>query len=215
MLFSRMTSVIWCSITFPSKGNNGYGCVGLFSFIENSWIVFRTMLRDYRRRSYQFIYKTESKLEQNICSIWESSHLMCHDVTWKMLRVKAPKFLDLHNYIVALISSLQYLLFCIHPLPSSSLVCNDLSTMRLLRPLLGVLSFILISTNLALAQDVPFADGPKEKHTFQVCRRLHEPHLWHSVNMSASLERCCPPARHCYQQVRINFKLWNWSTIPF
>jgi hypothetical protein len=45
--------------------------------------------------------------------------------------------------------------------------------MRLLRPLLSVLSFTLLSTNLALAQDLPSTDGPKEKHTYQVCKRLH------------------------------------------
>jgi heat shock protein beta len=39
--------------------------------------------------------------------------------------------------------------------------------MRLLRPLLSFLSLTLISTNIVLAQDLPSANGPKEKHDYQ------------------------------------------------
>ena len=44
--------------------------------------------------------------------------------------------------------------------------------MRLLRPLLSILSFTLISTNPVLAQDLPSASGPKEKHDYQVCMQV-------------------------------------------
>lgn len=72
--------------------------------------------------------------------------------------------------------------------------------MRILCPLLSVLAFTLLSTNLALAQDRPSTDGPKEKHTYQVRRRLRVA-PWTSVNMYVPLERCCPPAPYCYPQV--------------